>query len=155
VLEGTELLGLPQDMIVMSWRGREGGIEASSKGHPVIMTALTDGCYVNFKHLDSPEEPGHLEVATIEKSYAMDPVVPGMNEDQEKLILGGQCNLWSEVIYASRIAEYMYFPRLGAIAEALWSPKNRRSLESFEARLPAYGKTLDAMDLVHYKGPVR
>lgn len=155
VLEGTEVLGLPQDMIVMSWRGREGGIQASAKGHRVIMTALTDGCYLNFKHLDNAEEPGHLEVATIEKSYGMDPVIPGMSAEQESLVLGGQCNLWSEVIYASRIAEYMYFPRMGAIAESLWSPKATRSLESFENRLSAYGKVLDALDLLHYRGPVR
>ncbi len=155
VLEGTDLLGLPKDMIVMSWRGREGGLEASGKGHRVIMTALTDGCYLNFKHLDSPEEPGHLEVATVEKSYSMDPVVPGMDAEQEKLVLGGQCNLWSEVIYASRIAEYMFFPRMGAIAEGLWTPKEARSLESFERRLPAYGKVLDALDLTRYRGPVR
>lgn len=155
VLEGTEVLGLPKDMIVMSWRGQEGGIEASRRGHRVIMTPLTEGCYLNFKHLDSPEEPGHLETATVAKSYAMDPAAPGISSGEEALILGGQCNLWSEVIYASRIAEYMLFPRMGAIAEGLWSPREIRSLESFKERLPAYGKVLDALDLTHYRGPLQ
>jgi hexosaminidase len=154
VLEGTEKLGLPQDLIVMSWRGQEGGIAASAKGHRVIMTPLTDGCYVNFKPLDNPEEPGHLEASTVAKSYRMDPVTPKMSEAQAKLVLGGQCNLWSEVIYASRIAEYMLFPRLSAISESLWSPKAARSLESFVTRLPELRKRLDALDVCQFRGPI-
>lgn len=154
VLEGTEKLGLPQDLVVMSWRGQKGGEEASAKGHRVIMTPMTDGCYLNFKPLDNDEEMGDLEVCTVKKSYLMDPVSPEMSEKQEKLILGGQCNLWSEVIYASRIAEYMLFPRLCAIAEALWSPRNARSLESFARRLPDHRKRLDALDVCQYRGPL-
>lgn len=154
VLEGTEKLGLPQDLIVMSWRGQEGGIAASAKGHRVIMTPLTDGCYVNFKPLDNPEEPGHLEVCTVAQSYRMDPVSPKMSEEQAKLVMGGQCNLWSEVIYASRIAEYMLFPRLSAISESLWSPKAARSLESFVTRLPELRKRLDALDVCQFRGPI-
>ncbi len=155
VLEGTERFGLPSNMVVMSWRGREGGLKASGAGHPVIMTALTDGCYLNFRHLDSPEEPGHLGVSTVEQSYSMEAAAPGMSEAQRRLVLGGQCNLWSEVIYASRIAEYMLFPRMGAIAEALWTAREKRDIESFERRLPTYRKLLDALDLAHYRGPVR
>lgn len=154
VLEGTEKLGLPQDLVVMSWRGQEGGIEASSKGHRVIMTPLTDGCYLNFKPLDSRDEPGHLEVCTVSQSYRMDPVTPEMTAEQAALVLGGQCNLWSEVIYASRIAEYMLFPRLCAIAEALWSPKDVRSLDSFARRLPEHRKKLDELDVNQYRGPL-
>ena len=154
VLEGTEKLGLPEDLVVMSWRGQEGGIEASSKGHRVIMTPLSDGCYLNFKPLDNPEEPGHLEVSTVRKSYEMDPISPEMTEKQASLVLGGQCNLWSEVIYASRIAEYMLFPRLCAISESLWSQKSLRSLESFEKRLPTHRKILDALDVCQYRGPL-
>ena len=87
VLEGTEKLELPQDLVVMSWRGQEGGMEASSKGHRVIMTPLSDGCYLNFKPLDNPEEPGHLEASTVKKSYEMDPITPEMDEKQASLVL--------------------------------------------------------------------
>ncbi len=154
VLEGTEKFPLPQDLIVMSWRGREGGLEASAKGHRVIMTPMTDGCYLNFKPLDNDEEPGHLEVCTIKQSYNMEPVPAEMSPEQEALVLGGQCNLWSEVIYASRIAEYMLFPRLCAIAEALWTPKDQRGIASFAARLPAHRVLLDRLDVCQYRGPL-
>ena len=154
VLEGTEKLGLPKELIVMSWRGQEGGIAASARGHRVIMTPLTDGCYVNFKPLDNPEEPGHLEVCTVAQSYRMDPVSPKMSAEQAKLVMGGQCNLWSEVIYASKIAEYMLFPRLSAISESLWSPKETRSLDSFAERLPELRKRLDALEVCQFRGPL-
>lgn len=154
VLEGTEKMGLPQDLIVMSWRGQEGGIKASAMGHRVIMTPLTDGCYLNFKPLDNDEEPGHLEVCTTKRSYQMDPITQDMTPEQTNLILGGQANLWSEVIYASKIAEYMLFPRMCAIAESLWSPKEVRSLDSFAQRLPCHQKKLDLLNVCQFKGPL-
>ncbi len=154
VLQETDTFKLPEDFIVMSWRGKEGGIEATAKGHRVIMTPVSDGCYVNFKPLDNAEEPGHLSVCTVRQSYETEPVAGEMNEDQAKLVLGGQCNLWTEVIYASRIAEYMLFPRLSAVAEAFWSPKRSRSLASFQERLPALRERLDALDVNQYRGPL-
>ncbi len=154
VLEGPDSFPLPLEVIVMSWRGLEGGIEASAKGHRVIMTPMTDGCYLNFKPLDNDEEPGHLEVCTVRQSFQMEPVADEMTAEQEKLVLGGQCNLWSEVIYASRIAEYMLFPRLCAISEALWSQKASRNLASFAERLPLHRKKLDALDVCQFRGPL-
>jgi len=154
VLEGTEKIPLPKDLVVMSWRGREGGMEASEKGHRVIMTPMTDGCYLNFKPLADDEEPGHLEVSTLRQSYEMEAVPPEMTAEQEALVLGGQCNLWSEVIYASRIAEYMLFPRLSAVAESLWTAKDRRSLGSFADRLPAHRRLLDRLDVCQFRGPL-
>lgn len=154
VLEGTEKFPLPQDLVVMSWRGQQGGIEAAAKGHRVIMTPMTDGCYLNFKPIDSIEEPGHLEVSTVRQSYMMESVAPQMTGEQSLLVMGGQCNLWSEVIYASRIAEYMLFPRLCAIAESLWSAKEVRSFDGFTGRLAGHRKKLDTLDVCQYKGPL-
>jgi hexosaminidase len=153
VLEGARP-SLAEDLVIMSWRGKEGGITASAKGHRVIMSSVTDGCYLNFKPLDSPEEPGHLSVCTVKQSYLMDPIPDGMTETQQKLVMGGQCNLWSEVIDGGRSAEYMLFPRLCAVSEALWSPKEARSLASFAARLPDHRKRLDLLDVNQYRGPL-
>jgi len=152
VLEGSDQFPLPENLVVMSWRGREGGIAASEKGHRVIMSPLTDGCYLNFRHQDSREEPGHLGVTTVTQSYSFEPVPRDMTDTQEQLVLGGQCNMWSEVIYASRIAEYMFFPRLCAIAEALWSPKESRSINSFSRRMAIHRMRLDALDVRYYTG---
>lgn len=152
VLDGTERLGLPKNLIVQSWRGTEGGIKASSLGHRVIMSPLTDGCYLNFKPYDSVEEPGMHGVITVKDSYNFTPIKDEMSSDAQKLVLGGQGNLWTECIYSSKEAEYMLFPRLCAISEALWTQS--KDFESFKTRLPAHKKRLEKLNLLYYKGLV-
>ena len=35
---------------------------------------------------------------TLEKAYTFDPLPEGLDKEQQKHILGGQCNLWTEFI---------------------------------------------------------
>jgi hypothetical protein len=44
-----------------------------------------------------------------------------LNAEEAARILGGQANLWTEYIATGAHAEYMLFPRLAALAEAVWS----------------------------------
>ncbi|GHV17110.1 hypothetical protein FACS189493_4140 [Spirochaetia bacterium] len=148
VLENTEKFPLPDDLVVMSWRGREGGITAANLGHRVIMTPNTEGCYLDYKQGDDPEEPGQLGAATLERSYAMDPLPPGMTVPED-LILGGQGNLWSELIYAGKIAEYMIFPRICALAEGFWTPRGDKDFADFQRRLPVHQSRLDRLGVLH------
>jgi len=164
VLENTENFPLPEDIIVMSWRGQEGGNKATALGRRVIMTPQTAGCYLDYKPIDLPEEPGRLGLGTIAQGLSMDPITPQMDDAAASLVLGGQGNLWSEVIYSGRIAEYMIFPRICAIAEALWSQKNppawneparkEPDLAEFAKRLKAHQNRLDKLGLIQYRGPL-
>lgn len=151
VLDGTESLGLPKSVIVMSWRGLEGGIKASAMGHQVIMCPIT-GCYLDYRHLTSPEEPGNIGLVTVKSAYESDPIVDEMDEQQAQNVIGGQGNLWTEKICYSKHAEYMYFPRLSALAEGLWTPKANKDFESFRNRLPALQDRLDALGFYFFKG---
>jgi hexosaminidase len=154
VLENTEKFPLPGDMIVQSWRGEKGGNTATSRGHRVIMSPLTNGCYLDFRPLNLPEEPGRHPIGTVAQGYNLDPITPEMDEKAASLVLGGQGNLWSEVIYAGKIAEYMIFPRICAIAEALWSEKEPKDLTCFAKRLEVHQRRLDRLDLLQYRGPL-
>ena len=154
VLDGTERLGLPKSMMVQSWRGTKGGLKAASSGHNVVMSPNTNGCYLDYKQYDSPLEPGMYKIITTKKSYNFSPVPKGMSAAAAERVLGGQGNLWTETIYAARIAEYMTFPRLCAIAEALWLPAKEKNFASFKTRLETHKKRLDAMDILYYKGPL-
>lgn len=154
VLDGTEELGLPKDVVVMSWRGVEGGLRASAAGHQVIMCPQTAGCYLDFKNFDSPEEPGARAVATTRDSYSFDPAPPGMGAAKAALVLGGQANLWTEKVLFSKAAEYMLFPRLAAIAEALWTPRERKDFGGFAIRLETLERALDRLGFCFYKGPL-
>ena len=105
IMEDTVQFRLPKEVVVMSWRGSGGGMLASSRGHRVIMSPNTEGCYLDYKHTDDPEEPGQtLGLSSVFRGYSMDPVTPAMTPEAASRILGGQCNLWSELIRAGKIA---------------------------------------------------
>ncbi|MCL2443615.1 MAG: family 20 glycosylhydrolase, partial [Treponema sp.] len=156
ILDNCEKYKLPKEAVVMSWRGNEGGNHASSLGHNVIMSPSTEGCYLDYVHTNTPEEIGRTyAVSTVYSGYSMDPVTPQMTEKEAAFVLGGQCNLWSEVIYAGKIAEYMIFPRLCAIAEAVWTPRENKNFEDFSQRLKTHQKRLDILGINQYRGPLR
>ena len=86
----------------------------------------------------------------LKKVYEFDPVPTNLPTEFQARILGGQANLWAEYIPNLRQVEYMMFPRLGALSEADWSPKESRNWENFKARTAVNEKRLDAMG-VNYR----
>jgi len=157
ILEDSDKFKLPKEAIVMSWRGEAGGIRASALGHQVIMTPNSCGCYLDYKHMNTAEEPGQFfkDGASVFQSYSMQPVTPEMNSGNEQLILGGQGNLWSELIYAGNFAQYMIFPRICAIAEAVWTPKEGKDFEDFSSRLEVHRRRLDILGIYQYRGVLK
>ncbi|MBO0890130.1 MAG: beta-N-acetylhexosaminidase [Acidothermales bacterium] len=142
--------GLADGATVMSWRGESGGIAAAKQGHDVVMTP-TAYTYFDYYQSDDPREPaaigGHLPLA---HAYAYEPVPSALNEEEAAHVLGSQCQLWTEYMPDPRHVEYMAFPRACAFAEALWSPRERRSFDGFSARLASHLARLDALD-VNYR----
>jgi hexosaminidase len=61
--------------------------------------------------------------------------------------LGAQCQLWTEFVPDQKNAEYMTFPRLCALAEVVWTPKERKVLR----RLAVHVKRLDVLDVNYRK----
>lgn len=144
-----------KDAVIMSWRGTCGGREAALAGHDVIMCPQTKACYLDHKHLDLPEEPGQLGVCTVRDSYMFEPEPAGLPAQARARILGGQANLWTELMYFGRQVEYMAFPRLCALSEVFWSPKESRDFEDFALRLEnQHGRRLDILGVNRYRGPL-
>ena len=119
------------------------------------MAPLTDGCYLDYKHIGRAEEPGNLSVNTIAQCFNLNPITAEMDEAAASLVLGGQGNLWSEIIYAGKIAEYMIFPRICALAETFWSTGKDRNIKDFGKRLEIHQQRLDKLGLLQYRGPMR
>lgn len=142
ILEG----GLAPNATVMSWRGMEGGIEAAKAGHDVIMTPTTH-CYLDYYQSDHPEEPlaigGFLP---LEKVYSLEPTPEDLSAEEAKHILGAQVNLWSEYIPTVEQLGYMAFPRMSALAEVVWSPKEKRNFADFSKRVATH------IDRLHGQG---
>jgi len=152
ILENTEKFPLPEEAIVMSWRGQKGGSHAAALGRRVIMTPQSNGCYLDYRHMDLPEEIGRLGIGTIAQGFNMNPITPEMDEKAASCVLGGQGNLWTENVYAGKLAEYMIFPRICGIGEALWSASENRNIEDFARRLKIHQCRLDKLGLLQYRG---
>jgi hexosaminidase len=137
--------GLAPEATVMSWRGVEGGIEATRQGHDVIMTPA-NRTYFDYYQGDPAAEPlaigGFLPLDSV---YAFEPVPGELTPEQAAHVLGGQGNVWTEYIPTPARAEYMILPRMLALAEVLWSTKETRNWNRFVARLPAQFARLDAL----------
>jgi len=148
ILEG----GLAPQATVMSWRGMAGGIEAARQGHDVIMTP-TSHVYFDYYQGDRAYEPLAIGGFTpLEKVYAFEPVPEELTAEEAEHVLGAQGNVWTEYIKTADQVEYMALPRMLALAEVVWSPKQIRDWDRFAAALPAQLKRLDAMD-VNYRVP--
>jgi len=146
ILEG----GLAPNAVVMSWRGEKGGIEAAKQKHKVIMTP---GNPVYFDHTQSKNEDSVTigGYNPIENVYAYEPIPKELDATEGKYVLGAQANIWTEYMeYPSKI-EYMMFPRMTALSEVLWSPKEKRDWKDFERRLPVILERLDKQKINYSK----
>jgi hexosaminidase len=147
ILEG----GLAPGATVMSWRGTAGGIAAANANHDVVMTPRNP-CYLDYyQSRDTAAEPFAIGgFNSLEMACEWEPIPAEVSTDKRHHILGGQANVWTEYMADWRHVEYMTHPRLAGLAEALWSPKERRGWPDFRRRLDAHLRRLDAMG-VNYR----
>jgi hexosaminidase len=146
ILEG----GLAPNAIVMSWRGEKGGIEAAKQNHKVIMTP---GNYVYLDHTQTKNEDsvtigGYTPLDVV---YGYEPEPKELPVEKHSFILGAQGNVWTEYMHGPSKVQYMLFPRLAALSEVLWSPKEKRNYKDFEKRLPAIFKRYDRWGINYSK----
>ncbi len=147
ILEG----GLPPKATVMSWRGTQGGIDAAKLGHDVVMTP-GNPCY--FDHYQGPKAEEPLAIGgfnPLNKVYEFNPVPIELDAEAAKHILGAQANLWTEYVPDIKHAQYMTFPRIAAMAEALWSPKEVRNWDNFLLRIQLFTRRYDFQGINYSK----
>lgn len=140
--------GLPQNAVVMDWIG--GGKEAAKAGHDVVMSPQSYCYFDHYQSRDLALEPrGIGGFLPLEKVYAFEPVPAGLDAQHAMHILGAQANLWTEYIASQSHLEYMMFPRVFALAEAVWSPKEARNWSGFTNRLGAHERRLALLEVNH------
>ena len=155
--------GLSPTATVMYWRDRpdagvgvQGGIDparvAVKQGNSVIMTP-NQTLYFDRYQADSAGEPLAIGgLATLRQVYDYDPIPSDFGPEEAKRVLGAQANVWTEYMATPEHVEYMVLPRMIALAEVVWSPREARDWDSFTRRLPAQLKRLDALG-VKYRAP--
>jgi hexosaminidase len=134
ILEG----GLAEGAIVQSWRGMEGGIEAVKHGHQAVMSP-TSHAYFDYD----------LAAIDLQKVYTFDPIPEGLTADEAQLILGGECNMWTEHVPDEATLDAKVFPRMLAMSEVLWTYPQARQFDDFVARLQLFYPVLDALNVAY------
>jgi hexosaminidase len=151
ILEGD----VSSSAIVASWRGMTGAVTAARRGHDVV-ACPDDQAYLDYRQSLLPDEPIPVAIPlTLEDVYAFEPVPASLTDDEARHVLGGQGNIWTEHMDSPRTVDYLVFPRLCALAEAVWSPAGSRDFAEFSARLAVHLERLDAIGVEyrHASGP--
>ncbi|MBE0713235.1 MAG: family 20 glycosylhydrolase [Candidatus Aminicenantes bacterium] len=130
--------GLPNDIVIHSWRGPKSLVEAAQKGYQGI---LSNGYYIDL-------------CQSAESHYLNDPLPPDslLNDLQKALILGGEATMWSELVTPETIDSRIW-PRTAAIAERLWSPASVTNVDDMYRRLGPISVELEELGLLHLKNP--
>ena len=130
VLEG----GISKDCIIMNWRRPVFGANALQAGNRTIFTC-SQWSYFNVRESRSQQEIGPRGPMPLEKVYGFEPIADTLTVEQQQLVWGIQGCLWTEYIQNTWKAEYSLFPRMSAMAENAWSPRECKSWENFSQKI--------------------
>jgi len=152
--------GLEDKAVGMVWHNKKKAISGTRDGHDVVM-ALTGHCYFDVAE---SKLPGEVKAATwlppisLEKVYAFNPMIEGLDEKYRSQVLGGHATLWSDQFIHGTILQeiaslnenrsekyfdYLTFPRMAALAEACWTPNENKDWEDFEMRMATHYARFD------------
>ncbi|MGC1963363.1 MAG: family 20 glycosylhydrolase [Candidatus Sulfotelmatobacter sp.] len=125
---------LPKDVVVQSWRGFDSLAAGAKAGYSSILSA---GYYLNL-------------MSTAATHYLVDPLpqANGLTPEEQARILGGEACMWNEQTTARDIDSRIW-PRAGAIAERLWSPRDVDNVDDMYHRLAVESLRLEALGLTH------
>lgn len=140
ILEG----GLAPEATVMAWkRNTPAGSEAAKQKHDVIRCPATH-CYFNYYQVKdvTNEPPGYPGWLSLEKVYSFEPIPGDVSKEDSHFIIGAQACVWSEYISTTSNLEYTIFPRICAMSECVWSPKEKKDFDSFKERMDTEFKRL-------------
>jgi len=144
ILEG----GLAPNATVQSWRGMRGAVAAATAGHDVV-SSPTSHCYLDYAQARLPGEPTQMGFLDLKTVYAFEPTPARLTPEQARHILGAEGNMWTEHAPQKRV-DWQVFPRLCALAEVTWSPRESRDWDDFAKRMKAHYCRLDALGVTYY-----
>ncbi|MBQ6069191.1 MAG: family 20 glycosylhydrolase [Bacteroidales bacterium] len=126
---------LDSDAVIMAWRGDTTAFASALLGHAVI-SANPSYCNLECYQADSNCQPTAFpQYLLLHHAYHYDPIPPTLTERAQPYILGGECMLWTDYTTSYDQAEYQLLPRLCAIAECLWTPREQKDWPHFQQKI--------------------
>lgn len=127
--------GLVDGAVVMSWRDAKYAVEAAKLGHKAILTPVNYH-YFNVAQKANEDTLCHDQwVVPVKKVYEFEPIPDSIPSNVAKYIIGGQGCMWTEYFPHRYRLEWAIFPRMTALSEIYWSPKEKRNWNDFRKRL--------------------
>ena len=132
--------GLIKGAVVQFWaRGRRQLLQAlQNDQRAVVMSNYLDSYLVHAYSL-----------MPLSRAYLYEPLPKELDAHAAASILGLEFPLWTEWVPGRARLDYQVYPRLTAMAETAWTPKDCKELGNFFRRLPGFLARLDRLG-VHY-----
>jgi hexosaminidase len=126
--------GLPKNVVIQSWRGRESLFESARLGYSGI---LSNGYYIDL-------------IQPTDFHYLNDPLPADspLTKEEAARILGGEATMWAEYVSPETVDSRIW-PRTAAIAERFWSPGRVRDVEDMYRRMDRISLMLEELGLQH------
>ena len=126
--------GLPKNIVIQSWRGRESLFESARLGYSGI---LSNGYYIDL-------------IQPTDFHYLNDPLPAdsGLTPEETARIMGGEATMWAEYVSPETVDSRIW-PRTAAIAERFWSPGRVRDIEDMYRRMDRISLMLEELGLQH------
>ena len=107
-------------------------LQFTTADKPLVAWNTTRRCNLRCLHcyLDSENEQ-----TTVVKVYSFEPIPPQLSVDKTNHILGLEAAMWTHLSPTLSHIDRQVFPRLCALAEVGWSPKDLRDWTDFRERL--------------------
>lgn len=131
----------PEGTLLMAWQKPEVGVELATQGYDVVMTP-GQAYYLDMVQDEAFQEPGASWAGTVPPQHTYTYEAAGdFPEALQARMRGVQACIWSEHFLNRDYFNHLVFPRLAAIAEAAWTPPERKDWLRFAALAPS-GPTL-------------
>jgi hexosaminidase len=131
VIGWNEILqdGLVEGVTVQFWaRHHKRMLEAMrTEKRSVVMSTYLD-TYLDHSYSLMP----------LSRAYRYEPIPPELSENDADSVHGLEFPLWSEWVPNRARLDYQVYPRLIAMAETGWTPKNKKDFKDFRRRLEKF-----------------
>ncbi|HEX2900036.1 MAG TPA: family 20 glycosylhydrolase, partial [Bacteroidia bacterium] len=128
--------GMPTNIVIQSWRGKEALINAAKAGYDVM---LSSGYYIDL-----------CQSASFHYGHDPIPADAALDAKAQAHVLGGEATMWAELVSPETIDSRIW-PRTCAIAERLWSPAEVRDVADMYRRLRKASRDLEELGILHLR----
>ncbi len=123
----------PDGTLLMAWRAPEVGVELAKEGYDVVMTP-GQAYYLDMVQDEAWQEPGASWAGTVPPHHTYHyEAVGDFPEGLKPRLRGVQACIWTEHFLNRDYFNHLVFPRLPAVAEAAWTPRERKDWDRFSA----------------------